>query len=119
MGTNMELYDAAKVDGASKWKQMWHVSLPSLRPMISIMLILDFGKILSTDFGLFYNVPMNSPLLYETTDVLSTYTYRALMSIGNIGMSSATSFYTSVVGLFLVLLCNWIVRKVSEENALF
>ena len=119
MGTNMELYEAARVDGAGKLRQIWHVSLPALRPMISLMLILDFGKILSTDFGLFYNVPQNSPLLYETTDVLSTFTYRALMSVGDIGMSSAASFYQSVVGFFLILLCNWIVRKISPENAMF
>lgn len=119
MGTNMELYEAARVDGAGKLRQIWHVSLPSLRPMISMMLIMDFGKILSIDFGLFYNVPQNSPLLYETTDVLSTFTYRALMSIGDIGMSSAASFYQAVVGFFLVLLCNWIVKKISAENAIF
>ena len=119
MGTNMELYEAARVDGAGKLRQIWHVSLPALRPMISLMLILDFGKILSTDFGLFYNLPQNSPLLYETTDVLSTFTYRALMSVGDIGMSSAASFYQSVVGFFLILLCNGIVRKISPENAMF
>lgn len=119
MGTNMELYEAARVDGAGKLKQIWHVSLPALRPMISLMLILDFGKILSTDFGLFYNVPQNSPLLYETTDVLSTFTYRALMSVGDIGMSSAASFYQAVIGFFLILLCNWIVKKISPENSMF
>ncbi len=119
MGTNLELYEAARVDGAGKLKQIWHISLPSLRPMISLMLILDFGKILSTDFGLFYNVPQNSPLLYETTDVLSTFTYRALMGVGDIGMSSAASFYQAVIGFFLILLCNWIVKKLSPENAMF
>lgn len=119
MGTNLELYEAARVDGAGKLKQIWHVSLPSLRPMISLMLILDFGKILSTDFGLFYNVPQNSPLLYETTDVLSTFTYRALMSVGDIGMSSAASFYQAVIGFFLILLCNGIVKKLSPENSMF
>ena len=119
MGTNLELYEAARVDGASKFKQIWHISLPSLRPIISIMLILDFGQILNANFGLFYNVPQNCSLLYSTTDVLSTFTYRTLMNVGNLGMSSATTFVQSVVGFFLVLLCNWVVRKVSEENALF
>ena len=119
MGTNLELYEAARIDGASKFKQIWHISLPSLRPMISIMIILDFGKILDANFGLFYNVPQNSSLLYSTTDVLSTFTYRTLMNIGNLGMSSATTFVQSVVGFVLVLLCNWVVKTVSEENALF
>lgn len=119
MGTNMELYEAARVDGAGKLKQIWHVSIPAIRPMICMMLILNIGKMLSSDFGLFYNLTLNSPLLYKTTDVLSTFTYRSLITLGDVGMSAAASFYQSVVGFFLVLLSNWITRKISEENALF
>ena len=119
MGTNGELYEAARVDGAGKLKQIWYISIPAIRPMISMMLILNIGGMLSSDFGLFYNVPLNASQLYETTDVLSTFTYRALINMGNIGMSSAASFYQSVVGFFLVLFANWLTRKISEENSLF
>ena len=119
MGTNEELYEAARIDGAGKLKQIWYISIPTIRPMISMMLILNIGNMLSSDFGLFYNVPLNSTLLYETTDVLSTFTYRALIGMGNVGMSSAASFYQSVVGFFLVLLANWLTKKISEENSLF
>lgn len=119
MGTNAELYEAARVDGANKLQQIWHVSIPAIRPMISMMLILNIGGMLSSDFGLFYNVPLNSTLLYETTDVLSTFTYRSLINMGNIGMSSAASFYQSVVGFFLVLFANWLTKKISEEDSLF
>ena len=119
MGTNEELYEAARIDGAGKLKQIWYVSIPTIRPMISMMLILNIGNMLSSDFGLFYNVPLNSTLLYETTDVLSTFTYRALIGMGNVGMSAAASFYQSVVGFVLVLLANWLTKKISEENSLF
>lgn len=119
LATDESLYEAARVDGAGKLKQIWYISIPSIRPMISMMLILNIGSMLSSDFGLFYNVPMNSPLLYETTDVLSTYTYRALINLGDVGMSSAASFYQSVVGFFLVLLSNKLVKKISPEDSLF
>ena len=119
MGTNVELYEAARVDGAGKMKQIWHVSIPSIRPMICMMLILNIGKMLSSDFGLFYNLTLDSSLLRRTTDVLSTFTYRSLITLGDVGMSAAAGFYQSVVGFFLVLLSNWITRKISEENALF
>lgn len=119
LATDESLYEAARVDGAGKLKQIWYISIPSIRPMISMMLILNIGSMLSSDFGLFYNVPLNSALLYRTTDVLSTYTYRALINLGDVGMSSAASFYQSVVGFFLVLLANKLVKKVSPEDSLF
>lgn len=119
LATDESLYEAARVDGAGKLKQIWYISIPSIRPMISMMLILNIGNMLSSDFGLFYNVPLNSSLLYKTTDVLSTYTYRALINLGDVGMSSAASFYQSVVGFFLVLLANKLVKKVSPEDSLF
>lgn len=119
LATDESLYEVARVDGAGKLKQIWYISIPSIRPMISMMLILNIGSMLSSDFGLFYNVPLNSALLYRTTDVLSTYTYRALINLGDVGMSSAASFYQSVVGFFLVLLANKLVKKVSPEDSLF
>ena len=84
-----------------------------------MMLIMDFGHVMSGDFGLFYNLPLNSSLLYSTTDIINTYVYRGLMQFGDIGMSSAATLYQSVVGFMLVMLANYITRKVDEENALF
>ena len=93
--------------------------LPELVPTIITMTILSVGKIFYSDFGLFYQVPMNSGALYSTTNVIDTYVYRGLLQLGNVGMSSAAGLYQSAVGFILVLATNYIVGKISKENALF
>ncbi len=118
MSADEQIYEAARVDGAGRIAQIWHLSIPNLMPMISMMLILNIGRIFSSDFGMFYNLPLDSTLLYPTTDVLSTFTYRALMGMGDIGMSAAASFYQSVVGFFLVIVSNAIVKKINPDNAM-
>lgn len=119
IGISPDYYEAAKIDGAGKLKQIWHISIPMIKNVIIVLFILNVGKIMFADFGLFYNVPMNSPLLYDTTDVLDTYVYRALMNMGNIGMSSAAAFYQAVVGFVLVVVTNLVVKKVDPESGLF
>ena len=119
MGTDKSLFEAAKIDGAGKFKQIWYISIPSIMPMIIIMTILKVGKIFYGDFGLFYNFTLNSSLLYSTTDIIDTYVYRALITLGDIGMSSAAGFYQAVLGFILVVVTNLIVRKISPDNALF
>lgn len=119
VGINPEYYEAAKIDGAGKLKQMWYVSVPMIKNVIIVLFIINIGKVMFADFGLFYNVPMNSSLLYETTDVLDTYVYRALINLGDIGMSSAAAFYQSVVGFLLVIATNFIVKKVDNESGIF
>lgn len=118
-GLDSELFEAAKIDGATRIKQIWYISLPMIRPIIIVMVILSVGNMLRGDFGLFYNVTMNSPLLYPTTDVVDTYVYRSLMNVSDIGMASTTGFIQSVVGFFLVLGTNLVVKKVEPESALF
>lgn len=113
------LYESARIDGAKKWQEMWYISLPHLTPILCIKLITEVGGILSADFGMFYNLPRNIGLLYPTTDVISTYVYRALMNSGDIGKSSAVGLFGSVVGLILLLLSNAVVKKISPENTLF
>lgn len=119
MGVDKELYEAAETDGAGKLRQMWCISLPMLKSVIVIMTILSIGKIFYGDFGLFYNLPLNSPILYPATDVIDTYVFRAMMVLGDVGMSSAACFFQSVLGFVLVLATNLIVRKVDSDNALF
>lgn len=119
MGVDKSYFEAAKIDGAGKLAQMIYISVPMIKPIITIMIILNIGRIFYGDFGLFYNVTLNSPLLYSTTDVIDTFVYRALINLGDIGMSSATGFFQSVVGFILVLTTNFIVRKIDCENALF
>lgn len=111
--------EAAVIDGASHGQVIRHIILPFLYPMMIILTILAVGKIMNSDFGLFYQVPMDSKTLYETTDVLETYVYRALIQSGNIGMSSAAGFLKSVVGLVLVLLTNAAVKKIDPKYGLF
>lgn len=119
MGIDPTYYEAAEVDGASKWQQIRHVTLPQLIPLISILTILAVGGIFRADFGLFYQIPRNSGALFDVTNVLDTYIYRGLANSGDIGMASAAGLYQSVVGCTLVLVSNMLVRKFDENSALF
>jgi putative aldouronate transport system permease protein len=118
-GIDPEYYEAAIIDGASKWKQMIHITLPSIQPIIIIMTILSMGSIFSADFGLFYQVPQDSGALYPVTDVVDTYVYRSLMKMNDIGMSSAAALVQAVVGFIMVIATNAAVRKINREQALF
>lgn len=119
VGIDQEYYEAATIDGASKWKQIWHITIPSIIPIIVIMTLMQIGRIFYADFGLFYQVPMDSGPLLPTTNVLDTYVYRALLKNGDIGMASAAGFYQSIIGFVLILVANYTVRKINPDNALF
>ena len=118
-GLDSAYFEAAKIDGASKLQQIWYVSLPMIKPIIIVMMILSVGNMMRGDFGLFFNTTMNSPLLYKTTDVIDTYVYRSLMNVSDIGMASTTGFIQAVVGFFLVLGTNLVVKKIEPDSALF
>ena len=118
-GIDTTQYEAAAVDGASKWQQIWHVTLPGIRPMIIILLIMNIGKIFNADFGLFYNVPQNSGSLYPVTQVVDTYVYRAYANTHNLGMSSAAGLLQSLVGLVCILGANALVHRIDPESSLF
>lgn len=118
-GIDTELYEAAQIDGANKWKQIWHITLPALIPMITVMLLLSVGNIMRSDTGLFYQVTRNSGILYSTTQVIDSYVLNAIFKSSNFGFTAATSFFQSVVGLLLMLFANGMVRKIAPENALF
>lgn len=118
-GIDPEYYEAAIIDGASKWQQIWRITLPSIQPIIVIMTILSMGHVFNSDFGLFFQVPMDSGALYPVTDTVDTYVYRVLMQLNDIGMSSAAALVQSVLGFFLVLVTNTAVRKINPEQALF
>ncbi len=118
-GIDQEYYEAAVLDGASKLQQIKSITLPFLVPLMIVTTLMALGNIFRSDFGLFYQVPMQNGLLQETTDVLDTYIYNALIYSGDLGMSSAAGFYQSIVGFFTVLLANWVVGKISTENKIF
>jgi putative aldouronate transport system permease protein len=119
IGIDQEYYEAATLDGANKWQQIIHITIPTIMPVIIMMTLLGIGRIFYSDFGLFYQVPMNSGAIYDTTNVIDTYVYRGLMQLGDIGMSAAAGLYQSIVGFVLVLLSNYLVRRKSKDNALF
>lgn len=118
-GIDTELYEAAQIDGANKWKQIWHITLPSLLPMITVMLLLSVGSVMRSDTGLFYQVTRNSGSLYSTTQVIDSYVLNAILNSPNFGFVAATSLFQSVVGLLLMLFANGMVRKISPDDALF
>lgn len=119
VGIDRSFYEAADVDGATMWQKIRFITLPNLKPTMITMCLLSIGRIFYSDFGLFYQVPLNSGSLYDVTSTIDTYVYRGLMQSSNVGMSSAAGVYQSLVGFALVLSANWVVNKISKENALF
>ncbi|MCB5954098.1 ABC transporter permease [Enterococcus sp. CWB-B31] len=119
MGIDPTYYEAAMVDGASKWQQIKNVTIPQLIPMMSVLLIMNIGGIFRADFGLFFQVPKNSGALYQVTAVLDTYIFNGLTATGDLGMTAAAGLYQSVVGACLLLAANFVVRKLEPDSALF
>lgn len=118
-GLDRTYYEAAMIDGASKWQQIKEVTLPLLKPTIIIMGIMAIGGIIKSDFGLFYQATKNATALYPTTMTLDVYIFNALMQNNNINMSAAASFFQSIVGFVTIMLANGIVRKIEPENSFF
>ncbi|WP_422656949.1 ABC transporter permease [Paenibacillus sp. EC2-1] len=119
IGIDKEYYEAATIDGASKWKQMTRITIPLIAPIITTMTLLAVSGILRSDFGLFYQVPMNTGALIPTTNTIDTFVYRAMIQSGDIGMSTAAGFYQSVVCFVLILVANAAVRRINKRDALF
>lgn len=119
LGISKDYYEAARVDGATKWQQITNITLPLLKPMVITMSILNISKICTSDFGLFYQVPRNSGAIYSVTQTLDTYVYNALMNQNNISMSSAASVMQAFIGFVLVIGSNMIIRRISAEDAIF
>lgn len=118
-GIDRSYYEAAMIDGASKGQQIRFITLPMLVPTMIILTLLAVGNIIKADFGLFYQVPRNSGVLYPVTDVIDTYVYRSLATMADFGMSTAAGLYQSVVGFIMIMAANAVVKKIDNENALF
>lgn len=118
-GFDTTYYEAAKLDGATWFQTIIHVTLPLMKPIITIMLIINMGSVMYSDFGLFYIIPKNSGMLYSVTSTIDTYIYNGMTGIGDLGSTAAASLYQSLVGFILVMGTNLIVKKISPENALF
>ena len=118
-GIDTNQYEAAAMDGATKWQQVLHVTIPHLRTMIAILFIMNVGKIFASDFGLFYNVPMQNGALFSVTHTIDTYVYRAYMATGDPGQSSAAGLLQNVLGFVCILTANGIIKKIDSESSLF
>lgn len=119
VGISQDYFEAARIDGATKWQQIRKITLPLLKTTVITLLILSIGRIFASDFGLFYQLTRNSGALYSTTQTIDVYVYNALMKNSDYGMSSAASVFQSVIGFILVVTTNAIVRKTEKESALF
>ena len=119
MGIDPTYYEAATVDGASKWQRIRNVTIPQLTPLVTVLTILAVGNIFRADFGLFYQIPHNAGQLYNVTNVLDVYVFNVWPQTADIGMASAAGLYQSVVGLILVILSNLLARRVDPNSALF
>jgi putative aldouronate transport system permease protein len=119
VSVDRSLYEAATVDGVGRFRQIFYVTIPCIKPTIVTLVLINVGRIFYSDFGLFYQVPMNSGSLYNATNTIDTYVYRGLMQLNNIGMASAAGTYQAIVGLCIILIVNGIVRKFDRDNAMF
>ena len=119
IGFDKSLYEAAVMDGATTWQQICHVTLPSLKFTIITLVLLAVGRICYSDFGLFYQVPQHSGLLYSTTQTIDTFVYRALLELNDVGRSSAAGFLQSILGFIMVFTANTLVSRIDKESALF
>lgn len=114
-----ECYEAAWVDGAGLFRRIWFVTLPMLMPTIITLLLLNLGGILRGNFDMFYQLIGTNGTLYNATDIIDTYVFRSLIDGTNLGMSSAASFYQSIVCFVFITLANALVKKYDESYALF
>ena len=119
MGMDDSLLEAAELDGANKWQRIRYIFIPHLTGLVIIQTILSIGGIFRADFGLFYNVTRNIGALYPVTDVIDTYIFRTLTESAQFTLSSAASVLQSVVGTAMLLLTNFIVKKIDPDKALF
>lgn len=118
-GIDSSQYEAAAIDGASKLQQVRFITIPHLKPIITILFIMNVGKIFNADFGLFWSVPKASGPLIPTTQVIDTYVYRAMSIAKDMGMGTAAGFLQMFVGFICIMVANTIVRKIDNENSLF
>jgi putative aldouronate transport system permease protein len=115
-GIDSQLYEAAAMDGAGRWQRMRYISLPSLIPVVVLLVLLDIGRIFFGDFGMIYALIGDKAQLYSTTDVIDTYLLRALRTNANYGFSAAIGLLQSFLGFICIFGSNWLVKRYSERR---
>ncbi|MGG1876618.1 ABC transporter permease subunit [Paenibacillus cisolokensis] len=118
-GIDDSYYEAGRIDGATRWQLIRHITIPLMLPTISILTLLALGKIMYGSFDMIYAIVKDNGLLYPTVDVIDTYVFRSLRTIGNPAQAMAVGLYQSVVGFILVWGSNKIVKKINPDHALF
>ncbi len=118
-GIPEDMYEAARIDGASRFQIVRRITLPLLMPTVSILILLAVGRVFNADFGMIYAIIQDNSTLFPTTDVIDTFVYRSLRKLNDFGMSSAVGLFQSVMGFVFVLIANGVVKKYSKESALF
>ena len=120
-GINTDYYEAAQLDGATRWQKIYHITLPLLKPTIMILMLMSVGGIFKGgggDWQGFITATNNSGMLYPTTDVIDSYVYRALRTLNDYGMSSAAGLYQSIVGFVLVLTTDRIIHRIDPDSSM-
>ena len=118
-GLDQEMFEAATIDGANAWQKVRHITIPMLIPTIMILVLLGVGNIFRGDFGLFYQTVKSSAILQPVTEVIDTYVFKLLITDGNIGVSAAAGLYQSVLCFITINVCNYLVKRVQPDYALY
>ena len=118
-GISSEYYEASKIDGANKWKEIWYITLPLLKSTVIVITLFAVGRIMRGQFELFYQIIGNNGNLFSTTDIIDTYVFRMLTQSFNPGMGTAAGLYQSVTSFVLILFVNYLVKKAEPEYSLF
>ena len=116
---SQDMFEAAEIDGANIWQRIRHITLPSLKPTIVIMVLLALGNVFRGDFGMFYQLVGSNQLLLQSSDVIDTFVYRSLITTPNIGMSAAAGLYQSVLCFVTIIVANFVVKKFAPDYSLF
>ena len=119
MGIDGTVYEAAAIDGAGKWKQMTKITIPLIMPTVVIMTLLSLGKVMFGDFGMIYAIVGDNGTLYQTTDIIDTYIFRALRQVGDPAQAMAIGLFQSVIGFVMVFGTNWLTRRFYPDGALY
>ncbi len=119
VGIDQEIYEAATIDGATRFQKITRITLPLLKPTMVILLLLGLGRIMRGEFDMFYQLIGNNGLLMDATDIIDTLAFRSLMGTADFGMASSVGLYQSVLTLIIILTANWLVRKYDRDQALF
>ncbi|WP_143812971.1 sugar ABC transporter permease [Paenibacillus sp. XY044] len=118
-GISGEYYESARIDGATRFQQIIHITLPLIRNVVIVLALLGVGRIFYGDFGMIYGIVGDTAPLYPTTDVIDTYSYRALRQLGDFGKSSAVIMYQSVMGLVTIIIFNALAKRIDKDASLF